>query len=499
MHMSFNLSKLAKPPSSHCLRQLGDSIVDAPAWKQFGLRLSFPLNYQPTQENLRINVDHCREKDQSPTTANHSSIANSDVRPPEGIPQIFLESVEFVIATFDTRSRSAARKRPKRESTQQKAGASQPDASVNDVTSLPGKAYGSNQCLKFSDLGWADADQEGNDVHETRDTARRSLTSPNFDTNSGWPQAFTYHSKRKQPVTESELHVVHVSDHTSESAQLAGLVDAVLRLSICLNLRGSISNLRVKANTFLYGLTNIAPALWRIGYLITCSPAMYTNPTLGRSLGRINIAARSTDLKAKIRALGSGPSNVRREQGVAGYDCVRHMASAITDRLWIHIQRSQLSKPMSGSIQSMCDPEFEGSSTEDPAELLEEHTSTNRSGCQDSNAGLETPVLPPREQLRGPLYSENLDTEPRLSQLHPAVYYLGSDIMETSCTRYNNRKPDAIPDTFDMVTLMHQSSESQHRSSSASSSSLGSPLSADHISHDSIRPHNAGPGPVVFP
>lgn len=61
--------------------------------------------------------------------------------------------------------------------------------------------------------------------------------------------------------------MIEVTDELlSESARIAALADAGLRFSICLNLRGSLTNLKTKANTFTHGLANVAPAFWRAGY-----------------------------------------------------------------------------------------------------------------------------------------------------------------------------------------------------------------------------------------
>ncbi|KAL1612450.1 hypothetical protein SLS60_000677 [Paraconiothyrium brasiliense] len=364
------------------------------AWKQLGLFLSLPLNHEPTHGKLRVNINRYDPIEQRLTSAD-ISIASShgtDIRPPEGIPILLLESIGLNMAICETRNRALTRKRPKREAAKPAFDFGEVELFVENGNSKSNPSYRLDPLQdpicqsKVADQG---------DYTRVRMHLSETPSELNFDKKPGPSNR----GKRKAPPTSSELAAIEVMDPIlSQSARIMVLTDAGLRFSICLHLRGSPTDLRVKANTFIYGLSNVAPALWRAGYtsvccifelketslytlvadpMQTCAHVMYTAPTLTRSLDRIALSARSTVLKGKLAALNKFPTGKHHEQGSSVRNLVGEVTSTITNRLWCHVQKTQLFKPTFGSLQTLCDPWFQATSAEADVEILEEYKSVD--------------------------------------------------------------------------------------------------------------------------
>lgn len=160
-----------------------------------------------------------------------------------------------------------------------------------------------------------------------------------------------------------------------------------------------------------------------------CSHVMHVNPTLGRSLSRIGRSAKSASLKAKIGGLTEHSSVDQLEQSFASQTLLRDAASTITDRLWVHMQKSQLSKPAHGPIQALCDPRFIAASIEEAAELLEEQIDLGLYSCQDVD---ETPET--REK-------------PSLSMSDPSLIPVPNGLLEN---KHSTMPNDEVPRSLDV-------------------------------------------------
>ncbi|KAK7181542.1 hypothetical protein DPSP01_008937 [Paraphaeosphaeria sporulosa] len=364
MHMSFNCTKLGQPLDSHGLQQLGDCIVNAPAWKQLGFRISLPVNYEPTHGKLHLNIDRWREDAQSPTNAegSYESSLSVDLWPPNAIPIFNLNSIEFVMAFCETRTRAPARKRPKREAAKSALVPCDAEAFFADTIRNADPSSRSDPLLNSACQ--SKAMDQGESIH-VQARLCKTPSNPNFDLKLASPNR----GKRKVYDISSEPNNVVVDitdDMLSDPACIAALAEAGLRFSICLHLKGSLTNLKVKANTFIHGLTNVAPALWRVNYTSACAHVTYTAPTLARSLDRLGSSAISESLKGKIAELKKMPTGVNPSLG-------RDAASTIADRLWCHVLKTQSVKTAFSSIKTLCDPGFQANSAETGEEILEEY------------------------------------------------------------------------------------------------------------------------------
>lgn len=84
------------------------------------------------------------------------------------------------------------------------------------------------------------------------------------------------------------------------------------------------------------------------------------------------MSARSSTLKAKTCALLKHPSEDDLGHDLIGHELTQNTNLAMTDRLWIHVQRSQISKATVGSIRAFCITGSKITTVERPSENLEE-------------------------------------------------------------------------------------------------------------------------------
>ena len=333
------------------------------------------MNYQPTDGNLRINIDRQCEDDDSSSTANNNTVKpyTLHVRPPQGISTLCLDRIDLTIAIFETRNRAVARKRQKREVTRQATNLNGDEDSTIHLSS-----FSEDTCRPGPGPPWCPKNDQPQAMINVRGPPTTTSGVENLE-------------KRNHSSIDSVHPTLPIADGMSfEIAQLASLTDAVIRFSISLNTKGSNFISRVKANTFIYGLADIAPALWRTRDISVCRilymlvlatadlpqalpHAVNSNPIIARSLDRISVSARSSILKAKIRALIEDSSENDPRQDLASHELVQNTVSAITDRLWVHVQKSQISRPMVGPIQAFCVPSSNVTIAEDSSDILEEH------------------------------------------------------------------------------------------------------------------------------
>lgn len=77
------------------------------------------------------------------------------------------------------------------------------------------------------------------------------------------------HSFRKRPYVQSMASSdVSMTLPTTDTSEVKRLVDGAMRLSVCCSLQKTSNDLKIKANTFNVGLADVAPVLWKPGYLL---------------------------------------------------------------------------------------------------------------------------------------------------------------------------------------------------------------------------------------
>jgi hypothetical protein len=251
-------------------------------WGQLGLRPSLPkdersddaLPFEPGK--LQINIKHAREDTEIEGKKCHrisSNVPFADITPTEGVPYVRLISVRFameIIRIQPSIKPTRPKKRRKLERTDTFKADSE-DGEVPKLTKLPTELEDTYNGGEYGIL-WSE--QRGDeDLSHTFDPSpkrrKRPSTLPNMGPGSGVPIMELLHNVENQtrPSTGSSPERVLTESCQSPVLELETLVDAAIRLAVCSSLPKPATGVKVKANTFTGGLTDVAPTLWSPGYL----------------------------------------------------------------------------------------------------------------------------------------------------------------------------------------------------------------------------------------
>ena len=187
---------------------------------------------------------------------------------PEGITSNSIQSVHFSIVLAENRTRSiSSRQRQQKQPNRGGSARSESERVIRNPKNKP-------------------SDAASTDGSEPVGILNNDMSFPNEES----PPS-TQTCKRKRPITlvsKQSLHdpVTNCLGKKQKSCTVSGvsidptgplgspefqliqdLIDAAVRLSVFGTLRGSTSGCKIKANTFSRALAEIAPALWRPGYI----------------------------------------------------------------------------------------------------------------------------------------------------------------------------------------------------------------------------------------
>jgi hypothetical protein len=198
---------------------------------------------------LHFNIGQCH-KDASPSTKKTNRIVAStsseNAGPPEGVPVVLLESVEFTMVILESKSRVTVT-RSKRSKT------------VPDSTLHSPEDYTRSNPEGIEEVLSHEEPRITSEPH----LASQLLVEPLRGRERLQPA--TVSNKRKRTSTISTVSPIPAeASALSEFQPIEMMIDAAMRISLCK--RGSSNNLKIKANTFNEGLADVAPALWRPGY-----------------------------------------------------------------------------------------------------------------------------------------------------------------------------------------------------------------------------------------
>jgi hypothetical protein len=186
-----------------------------------------------------------------------------DMHPPEGIPSLQLHAVRFSMDVLEPRYRSQwsrLKASPAQSHADIKHNAhetnfdARSDLMLHDLTSLVDTAsskIGIQSSLCPTPL------TSRKRKRESKHTLKRTSSLPQLYFDNG------IRSPVPNPGLQPTIHDV-LARAELEEVQL--MVDGAMRLSIC-GLNRSQGSLKLKANTFGVGLAEVAPVLWRPGYL----------------------------------------------------------------------------------------------------------------------------------------------------------------------------------------------------------------------------------------
>ncbi|KAF3052471.1 hypothetical protein E8E11_010310 [Didymella keratinophila] len=341
LYIDLDITLKGQPLAEDQLQQLSEALLEAPVWAQLHLQPSMPCGTAPEPGKLRIMISH---SDQTATLAakpRHRVLSNipaADLRPPEGVPVFSLDSVGLSMDVFEIipkRTTSTA-KRLKTSTTSNHQSQSQDNQDIDDVD---------HEATDTLLLGVDPTSPS----HLTSTLKRlRPLTSPAERTTASQ----TTHSSGalSGPRSNSqgcETQDTQLCSTSVEPTSMRILIDGALRLSVLSSITSKmLPGIKIKANTFGPGLADLAPTLWKPGYLLSLSQRASLLPTISRSLCQPEATARATSisLKQKLSALATQlplhrpPIHMQGQKPAMVLDKNR-LLSPIAPRLWLQLQK----------------------------------------------------------------------------------------------------------------------------------------------------------------
>jgi hypothetical protein len=183
----------------------------------------------------------------------------ADVRPPNNIQSILLQSVRLSMDILETN--------PRRKPITKRSSTSPGERQNKSLDA------GTSNVLLY-DLASVNDTSRSRDSNHTVDRSlilkRKRPATENVVIDEIAYHETSGRSKQPRPrrATDSFIASSTLPDLASPGRlEVENLLDGALRLSICGDLNKTPNKLKVKASTFRFGLSDVAPALWKPGYL----------------------------------------------------------------------------------------------------------------------------------------------------------------------------------------------------------------------------------------
>jgi hypothetical protein len=220
-------------------------------------------------KTARFNINHVSNDAQDDTKTRHrlfSNVPAADVQPPEGVPKIALGTIRFCMDILETKQRPQLKRsrtspgerctlKPQADFEQSE----ERDLLLHALTSTP---------IPTAQAHLTDAPQLM-PPSTARKRKRLGIHAAMRTSSSSVPSSVRERGSRRRPVTDHGPMAMPLANlPASEITETRLLIDGAMRLSVCTNLNKTSNGLKVKANTFAVGLADVAPVLWRPGYLL---------------------------------------------------------------------------------------------------------------------------------------------------------------------------------------------------------------------------------------
>jgi hypothetical protein len=229
------------------------------------LKPSLPVDAAAEPGTIRLEINHANDAGTQEEQKGHRLFPNvpaADVRPPEGVLSVSLQSIHLSLDILKT----SPRWKPTAKRLHTSPGERQPMASEPKDSNIPSYEMASVARVPHGH----NTSQVPSNPKPAANRKRKRLATDTIMTTQ--PELFERAeiSKRscRLPATDSFVqHSPHPDSASSCHGEIENLVDGALRLSICGVLNKSANGAKAKASTFRLGLADIAPVLWRNGYL----------------------------------------------------------------------------------------------------------------------------------------------------------------------------------------------------------------------------------------
>ncbi|KAH7094570.1 hypothetical protein FB567DRAFT_6487 [Paraphoma chrysanthemicola] len=349
MRVKVTVSLRGEPLPNHQMRDLIFHILEAPVWKQLRLTLE-PLNDMELQpDTARFSINHTEHEEIIEERRYHrisSRVPAADTRPPKGVPSIDLGAVHFIMDVLQPKQRpSTKRSRP----------------AVSNLGTKRPRSGADGRCGDTFDNMSGDPILQPNVIRQSRklnlQTPTASSTSPEYSQtppNTSSPPNPRCSNRLSLQQCKGAAAMAQSQEHldvaAAEFAELQIMVDGAMRLSVD-GLSKSRSGIKVKASTFHTGLVDVVPSMWRPGYLIAMSQRAHLLPTISRSFSHVAIVKGiAVSLRDKIERLNTAAADqghaIKRSQDFRDKDMKSTPMSDVTDRLWVHLQKSCVARPL---------------------------------------------------------------------------------------------------------------------------------------------------------
>jgi len=332
------------------------------AWAQLHLHTSLPSGATSNDKVVTINISNRENCVSSETKERHRvlwSVPPADVRPIQGIQRYDLELIRFSLELLESKTKKRPRlKRSKTSPVEGRHPESQNDSGVDsddESEAMLHEMVATAHSGSFGELcevsGHPTATGKRKRATSRTQAAMRVKSLPVRQT-----QQTTNPLNRSIKTTISQDRL-QTPFPINELEEVKRLVDGAMRLSIY-GVNKTNTGLKIKANTFAVGLADVAPALWRPGYLTVGAtdlcPWRNTNkyqalsqranllPTISRSMNQIERnRVVSVSLSEKLGKLTTLPTTKPQQR----HDVDDESLSDISKHLWQHLQRSLLTRP----------------------------------------------------------------------------------------------------------------------------------------------------------
>ncbi|KAF9693895.1 hypothetical protein EKO04_008392 [Ascochyta lentis] len=340
LYIKFDFTFRGEPLADEQIRQLSKVILDAPVWSQLGLQPTLPHSITHEPGKLRIMINHASERAVSAVKQHHrilSNISAADIQPPEGIPVFLLDSVLLSMDVFETvqRGRVTTAKRLK---TLTYTNNPSPPATSQAFEDVAQGAFGT-RLLDMKDT--VSAPESSPATKRTRSPTSSPVRTAPFVGRLYRDCQLTARNCDSQDEISNTRSNVGIAD-------LQTLVDRALRLSVTGSINSkSVPGTKVKANTFGPGLAEVAPTLWRPGYLLSLSQRANLLQVISRSLCQPATTGKiaSMSLKKKLSAMMAPSSSFQAadqatNRGPVSTSDTAFLTSSIASLLWLHLQKN---------------------------------------------------------------------------------------------------------------------------------------------------------------
>ncbi|KAF1921935.1 hypothetical protein BDU57DRAFT_67452 [Ampelomyces quisqualis] len=342
MPIQLSLTFQGEPLPFQDLRELVQNICQAPIWLQLKLAATCSAD-----TSLRDGVAHvvlsCLDEESLPADRrkhhNFTNVPANDLNPPQKIPRFELQEVCFLMDVVEGKLRAPVT----RSNTSATLGHSSSRGSGNEVGEHEDFGFMSQETnIRDTTDGVERFDGEFSASSTSISRKRKRCESSALETTSS-----SQHERlRKWPFKISDWWPARPPGPLKEQmAEIKTMVDGAMRLSVCGSAK-SLNGLKIKANTFSVGLVDVAPILWRPGYLGALAQRAHLLPTISRSLGHIaGTRSTSVSLSEKLKsltALVTAKAYDTEPNSVLTADEETLPSSQITDRLWQQLQKALL-------------------------------------------------------------------------------------------------------------------------------------------------------------